>query len=365
VTASTGAGRAAHRIWMAPISMGVGGAERMLITLVEQLLARGHTIAVSGAPGPLDDELARLGVERFLLAQRGRSPLGVAEQSARLAVEFRRWRPAVVHAHNVRMTAVAAPAARLLRTPVVASFQGIDAGEYGPAARIFRLAHQVACVSDDLAGGLRERGFPAARLRVIRNVAAPPPELSAARRAQLRAELGEGPLAVAVGRLVPQKNHHRLLEAVAQVPGVRVWIVGDGELRAELERHRDELGLAGRVSFAGLRRDATEIMAVADVLVFSSDWEGLSVAAQEALGVGTPVVSTPVHGMAELLEGRAGIVAPEATAPALAEALRSALGDPGRLAAMGEAAREIAGRYTVGAMTDAYEAMYAEAIARR
>jgi glycosyltransferase involved in cell wall biosynthesis len=197
---------------------------------------------------------------------------------------------------------------------------------------------------------------------VIRNAAPPPPANSAARRAQLTAELGDGPLVVAVGRLVPQKNHERLLEAVARLDGdFRVWIVGDGELRARLERRRDELGLGDRVRFAGLRRDASEIIALADVLVFSSDWEGLSVAAQEALAAGTPVVSTPVHGMAELLEGRAGIVAREAGPEALAEALAAAIGDPGRRAEMGAAAREIAGRYTVGAMTDAYERLYAAA----
>jgi glycosyltransferase involved in cell wall biosynthesis len=69
--------------------------------------------------------------------------------------------------------------------------------------------------------------------------------------------------------------------------------------------------------------------------------------------------------MTELLEGRAGIVTREASAEALAEALTTAIGDPARCAEMGAAAREIAGRYTVGAMTDAYERLYAAALAAR
>lgn len=360
---------APQRIWMAVSEMGVGGAERMLLLLVEELLERGHRIALSGAPGPFDDALGRLDAERFLLTQRHRSRLGAAGQAARLAVLMRRWRPTLVHSHNVRMTAVAGVAARLARRPpVVASFHGIEAGEYGEAARVLRLAAQVACVSEDLAAGLRERGFPPGRLQVIRNAAPPPPQMTGERHAELAAELrdGDGPLVVAVGRLVAQKNHRRLLEAVARLDaGVRVWVIGEGELRAQLEQRRDELGLGDRVRFAGLRRDAAEIMAHADVVVFSSDWEGLSVAAQEALAAGTPVVSTPVQGMAELLEGRAGVVASDATPEALADALAELVGDPARRAAMGEAAREIAGRYSVGAMADAYEALYARALSAR
>ena len=361
-----------ERVWIASMGMSVGGAERVVLMLAEGLRARGHAVAVSGAAGPLDDELGRLGVERLVLAERRRSPLGVLEHAARIGAAVRSWRPTVVHAHNVRMTAVAGLAARAARgprrPPVVTTFHGIDQGEYGAAARILRAADAVACVSDDLAEGLRARRFPGARLLVIHNAAPPPPAMTEARHAELAAELrdGDGPLGVAVGRLVPQKNHERLLEAVARLdPGVRVWVVGEGELRPALERRAHELGVDGRVRFAGLRRDAAEIIAHADLLVFSSDWEGLSVAAQEALAAGTPVVSTPVQGMAELLEGRAGIVAREPTADALAEALGDALGDPARRAAMAAAAREIAGRYTVDAMLDEYERLYGRAIAAR
>jgi glycosyltransferase involved in cell wall biosynthesis len=361
--------RSRDRIWLATVSMGVGGAERMVLTLAEGLLARGHAVAVSGAAGPLDDELARLDVERLVLPERGRSPVGVAKDAARIASAVRAWGATVVHAQNVRMAAVAGLAARAARgprrPPVVASFHGVAQREYGAAARVLRAADVVACVSEDLARGLRASGYPAGRIGVVRNVAPLPPPLTGDRHAELAAELrdGDGLLVVSVGRLVAQKNHERLLQAVACLAPEHshtcFWLVGDGPLRGRLERRVRDLGLQGRVRFAGLRLDAAEVIAHADVLVFSSDSEGRSVAALEALATGTPVVSTPVHGMAELLGGRAGLVAAAPTAEALASALGEVLGDPKRRAALGAAGSALARGYSVDDMLDGYERVYA------
>src|SRR3954470_11296404 len=88
----------AVRILLASPGMGLGGAERVVSSLAAGLTARGHSVAVSGAPGPLDAELN--GAERLVLPERGRSPAGVMEWTAREAAFVRRWRPHVVHAHN-------------------------------------------------------------------------------------------------------------------------------------------------------------------------------------------------------------------------------------------------------------------------
>ena len=147
------------------------------------------------------------------------------------------------------------------------------------------------------------------------------------RDARLDAELGltGAPVVIAVGRLVEQKNHARFLDAAAEVaavrPDVRFLVVGDGPLRAELAAQARSLGLEDRLTLTGVRHDVPALAARADLVVFSSDWEGLSLVALEALAAGTPVLSTPVEGMRDLLEGGAVTVTGTAAASDLARGM--------------------------------------------
>jgi glycosyltransferase involved in cell wall biosynthesis len=174
------------------------------------------------------------------------------------------------------------------------TYHGVPHEEVDAAARILRLADLVACVSTDLMEQLAERGIPAERLAVVPNGVPDPEPTSAETMRALDAELGLGvgtPVVSVVGRLVPQKAHDRFLRAAKlvheQVPEAKFLVVGDGELRAQTEALAAQLGLADAVVFTGIRSDATTIIARSDLLVFSSDWEGLSIAALEALARGS------------------------------------------------------------------------------
>lgn len=142
----------------------------------------------------------------------------------------------------------------------------------------------------------------------------------------------ESGLVVSVGRLSPEKNQRLLLEAMTQdVDGSwRLALVGDGPERAPLERYASRHGLAQRVMFVGFDPDPFAWLMKAQVAVCSSVYEGLCNAIIEALGCGTPVVSTDCpFGPREILQGgQFGRLVPEGDAPALAQAIRSALGQP-------------------------------------
>jgi glycosyltransferase involved in cell wall biosynthesis len=361
------------RIVLVCPSMQFGGAERLVVDLAAQLAAQHLAVAIAAPAGPLDAELAP-GVERLVLDETGRSPLGSARNAVRLARFARRFRADVLHGHNVKASTVAAAAARLTgrrpRPAVAATFHGVAHAEYRAAARLLRGADRVACVSADLRDRLVAAGHPPERLDVIPNaVSVAPPRPGD--RAALAAELGldDGPLVAIVGRLVPQKAHEHFLAAMAEVvravPEVQGIVVGDGPRRAELEALSAACGLAGRVTFTGVRRDARELIARADVLVFSSHWEGLSIAALEGLAAGTPVVSTDVEGMRELLSGGAGRLVPPGDPEALAGAVVEVLRSPELRAAMGAAGRDLVSRrYAPAAMRDAYLALYRDARAR-
>jgi glycosyltransferase involved in cell wall biosynthesis len=341
------------KVLLATPGTDVGGAERVVITLARSLPERGHEVTLWGPAGALEPELDGAPLERIVVRDRGRSPAGVAEAVASLATAVRRVRPHVVHAHNPRVSALAALGSAAgrgpRRPPVLATFHGVRHAEYRAAALLLRGADLVSCVSADLEAGLRGAGLSEARLRVVPNSVAVPVA------AELDAELGLGdaPVVIAVGRLVAQKNHARFLAAAARVaearPDVRFLVVGDGPLRGELEA---QAGAA--MTLTGVRHDVPALLARADLVVFSSDWEGLPLVALEALAAGTPVLSTPVEGMRSL---PVTVVPPDG----LADGILALLADPERCAELGREGREhVAAHHSAAAMLDGYEALYSE-----
>jgi glycosyltransferase involved in cell wall biosynthesis len=354
--------------------MGVGGAEKMVVECLRDGAARGDELALLGAPGRLDEELQGLEVRRRSLPT-SRSPRGLLQSLGIVARFTRGFRPDLVHSHNVRVTAVTRfgtqLAAPLGRPPLLTTFHGVPLEEEDQAVKLLRLADLVVCVSGDLKGHLEEKGFPPQKLAVIPNGVPDPTPLPAPRRAEIDAKLGldAGAEVVSiVGRLVPQKAHERFLQAAAVVkekrPQVRFLVVGDGERRGELEGLASELDLGGTVLFTGIRSDAADVIARSDLLVFSSVWEGLSIAALEALARGVPVVSTDVAGARELLTSGAGVIVPH-EAGALAAAISGALGDPAARERMGAEGRRLhSERFSVARMNAGYRELYEQLLNR-
>lgn len=354
------------RVLITIAEMRTGGAERVVVTLARGLAEAGVEVGVAAARGELDAELGDL--PRFAFGEHGRSPLGLAAGAVAVARGTRALRADVVHAHNIRASAFAQAGARLARPahppPVLSTFHGVDPGEDARAARILARSAAISCVSGDLAARLAATGAALSPVHVVGNAVAPAPTLTAADLAAIDAELGlaGAPVVAAVCRLVPAKALHRLLEAMpavrVAVPSARLVIVGDGPERAALEGLASRAGLDGAVVFTGLRRDARRILGRAQVLAVSSASEGQPLAALEALAAGVPVVSTPVSGMRDLLDGGAGIVVdgPEG----LADGLIAVLRDPDGAQRMGAAGRAAAAEHhSAAAMLAAYRALYA------
>jgi len=163
----------------------------------------------------------------------------------------------------------------------------------------------------------------------------------------LRVVPPEAPLVVNVGNLTPQKAHRPLVAACAllraQRPDLRVAILGEGPLRADLERDLRERGLAGVVTLAGFAADPGDALAAADLFVLSSDNEGMAFVLMEAAASGLPAVTTDVSGARFCVrDGETGRVVPPRDPAALAAAMGEMLADRSALALMGRRARALA-----------------------
>ena len=191
-------------------------------------------------------------------------------------------------------------------------------------------------------------------------------------RARVRSELGIPTTATVVlysARLVPQKDPRLAVMALAQVEkalsaaqlaSLRIVVVGDGYLR-ELVESEAAAALRTRVIFLGAcsMERARDVLLAADVLLQSSEYEGITTAAFEALAAGLPVVGTAVGGMAELVTPDTGVLVPIAGKPReerardLAAALASLLTNPDRMRELGAAGRiRILAHFTLDRMAD-------------
>ena len=98
------------------------------------------------------------------------------------------------------------------------------------------------------------------------------------------------------------KDQDTLIRAIALLPAqYRLWLVGDGVRRAELESTITSAGVSERVSLLGIRSDVPQVLKSADVVVMSSHWEGLSLSNIEGMSSGRPFVASDVDGLREVI----------------------------------------------------------------
>lgn len=323
-----------------------GGAQRDTILLCNALAAKGVpvTILILRNYGPMRS-----------LVDSGVSIVEIPGQRIRYAIPglrraIRRLKPAIVVGSESNLNLSCLLAARSLprkiRPKVVLREVGSPsaAQKNDPcwqnrfAYRILRLMYRNADRVITLTNGARldlidNFGVPANKVAAMRSNAVITPEV-ADRIAQWDGEQGrEEGLIISVGRLSPEKNHRLLLQAFVLLNRnrpCRLILVGEGKERIALEDFVESNGLSQQVTFVGYTSDPFAWLMRAQLAVCSSIYEGLCNAIIEALGCGTPVVSTDCpFGPGEILQnGRYGTLVPLGDAAALASAIDAALDRP-------------------------------------
>jgi glycosyltransferase involved in cell wall biosynthesis len=233
----------------------------------------------------------------------------------------------------------------------------------------------VNAVCEFSARALSEKdGFAKARIEVIQNGVDLPRYDRTLDASALRARLGLDPgrrYVATIARFHPVKDHRTLLEAFSEVAraklDVDLLLVGDGPLRADLERQAAELGLERRVRFMGVRDDVADILEASDVFALTSVSEAASITLLEAMASETPVVVTAVGGNVEIVrDGVDGLLAPRGDWRSIASAILRVLDNASLARSMSQAAAErVRTNYQLDRTIERYYELYAGSSASR
>jgi len=291
--------------------LGVGGAEHQLRLLLKHLPYQSEVLALTN-PGAIASAIRGDGTPVRVLAMRGNTDLAILPKLVKI---IKAGRYDIVHTHLYRACVYGRLAARLAGVRnVVATEHSLGDGiiEGRPTTRGVRalylaserLGRSTIAVSDTVRDRLIAWGVPQRRIEVIAN-GIDPTELTFDPEARqvVRARLGIGQherVIGALGRLEPTKRFDRLIQAVVDLPDVKLLLVGSGSARAELTAVAERLGIGDRTVFAGPTAHSREMLCAMDIFASPSDQETFGLAVLEAIAAGLPVVYVACPPLQEL-----------------------------------------------------------------
>jgi glycosyltransferase involved in cell wall biosynthesis len=362
-----------------------GGAGWHVYQLARNLDPKRFDVRLAFGPGyPLDARIERECIPHVHMGwRRTLQPIALARGASDLNRLLAAERFDIVHAHCSVAGVLGRVGAAWHRVPhVVFSVHALASRDYQPAwrKRLFlqveramdRFTERYFVFTEGLKDQIVARGISRpGKIQVIPHGVdipeAPGPVARACARARLGLAAGELAIVVA-GRLEPQKGLIYLLRAfpsvLRRVPSARLILLGDGPLRAGLEREARRGGIEQAVRFLGWRDDVADLLPGTDVFCMPSLWEALPYSLIEAMVCRLPIVASAIDSMPDVLgHGSYGALVPPADSDRLADALVGLLRHPEVREELAAAARcHASATYSLSSMIARYEAAYSEIV---
>ena len=362
------------KILMVITSLGVGGAEKVVTTLADQLVNMGHEVNIAYLTGEAlvvpknkSVRVVNLEVKSF------RSLTGGYLKLRKLIDDFK---PDVVHSHLVHANILCRTMRLSTNIPRLISSAHNTDEEGWTRFLAYRLTDRITDISTNVSDEaveafIQKKAVRRGRMLTLHNgISTADFVFSEQARSYIRSELGvtEGQqLILAVGRLNEQKDYPNLLAAISHVSlkcrNVKLAIVGDGPQLNELKKYANSLGLNNKVDFLGIRTDIPSLMSAADVFTLSSAWEGFGLVVAEAMACNRVVVATDCGGVKEVV-GDAGFLVPPKDSRKLAATLELALNlsDDERLQIGAKARQRVIKHYSLPAAVQKWMHLYSAPI---
>jgi glycosyltransferase involved in cell wall biosynthesis len=352
------------RIFFIIGSLEIGGAEKQLIALIQELCRLRYDCYVFTlhTGGPLTDDIRMLNVPLFSgqLKKRDiiKAPWKLLSAQWELFQIVKTIKPDVIHSFLPLVTFMGALTGRWAKVPLVISSRralGTHQERY-PILKILdrltnRLSDYVTVNSKSVYTDIIKRDHidPRKLVLIYNGIDHHGFDAQIHGENTLRQTLGFHPsdkLIIMIGNLIPYKGHSDFLQAIpiikTQIPNAVFLLVGeDRGIGAQLKKITQALKIASCVHFMGRRTDIAALLAISALLVLPSHEEGFSNVILESMAAGLPVVATDVGGNAEaILNGETGWIVPPKDPPRMAEKIIDLLNDPERARRWGEKGRE-------------------------
>ncbi|OYQ70469.1 glycosyl transferase [Wohlfahrtiimonas chitiniclastica] len=301
--------------------LGLGGAEKVVVELADQMVKRGHTVCIAYLKGNIVVKPKSESVQMISLGLESPKKLLKALYNFRQLI--RQFKPDVVHAHMVHANIFARLARLMCKIPKLIC-TAHSSNEGGKARMIaYRYTDGLSDLNTNVSQEaldiyIAKKAFNIHKSLVVYNgidVTHFSPSFP------LKDEFRQEKIQfLSVGRLVDAKDYPNLLYAIAQViqrnQNVHFSITGDGELRPTIEALIEQLGIGQYVTLLGRRDDVPDLMRQADCFILSSKYEGFGLVVAEAMACGTFVIATDCGGVKEVMGGY-GYLVPPSSADAL------------------------------------------------
>jgi glycosyltransferase involved in cell wall biosynthesis len=372
--------------------MDLGGAQQAVLYLAHHLNQDlFEQVFITGEGGLLSSDLSSVPSTRHYTVPELNRHIGVRGLTmdlraiAKIRNILRNEKPDVVHTHTPKAGILGRWASWLAGIPRIAhTFHGFGFGESHPAAKkwLYVWAERITGIITTQFVVVSERNrlkgeaygfFRRQNCELIRSgVDFSAFTKGALDKSQKKIELGLCPSDKIVGIVAgfkPPKGLNHFLDVARRVvnqrPEIKFLMVGDGELRPQLESEVNRLGLDSAVGMVGWRRDIPDLLQLFDVFVLTSHWEGLPRVLLEAMALGVPIVATDVDGIREVVQaGENGyLVCPGDTAE-MAERVLELLGNKELCSVMGRKSQRMVEPFSAQKMVEDYSRLYLQMMGR-
>lgn len=357
---------------------GIGGAEKFLLDMSPEYdfdkFSISYCTIFSEGENLFVKELKKRGFDCFEI--KGASLTNIPDTVQQLVGFIRREKFDVVHTQLLHGSIVGQTAARLAGVPVRVITRQYTTDCYHNGHKyldkidsyVARKAHKVIAISDSVRNDLIEHGVDSDKIDLIYNGIDLKPFENDSQPLKIREEFPNKYLIAFVANLNHRKGHEYLLRAIARlVPrygDIHLLLLGEGNLKQELENLTSELNITDNVSFLGYQPNVPAILKAVDLYVHASILEPLGIAVLEAMAAERCVIATAVGGVPEIIQdNQTGFLVPPKNVGKLAEAINFARENTGRTTEIARAGRERVKRvFDIGVIVKKYEEVYKSAI---
>ncbi len=320
-------------------SLGLGGAERVVINLAKNLdkTRFNPIVCCLNDKGRFADALEKEGIKVIALNKRGKFDISVIFN---LIDVIKQNKIDIVNTHLWGANFWGRIAAKLAGVKVIIATEHNEdvwksRGHFLLDRLLSRWTDRIIVVSNSVREFYVKRvEIAEEKMVVIHNGVDIRSQEHKGTRSQVKEEFGihdDDTVLALIGRLVPQKGHRYFISALRDLSAdhkVKGLIIGSGPMDAELKRYGESLGLNGNLIFTGLRKDVPILLDIIDIVVMPSLREGLPIVALEAMAKRKPIVATNVGGNPEIIvDGKTGILVPPEDPIALASAINRLIVD--------------------------------------